>query len=267
MIPKKIHYCWFGGKPLPELAEKCIASWKKYCPDYEIIEWNETNYDVNKCAYMKEAYQAEKWGFVPDYARFDIIHSHGGVYLDTDVEIIRNIDEFLENKAFMGFERDEYVNPGSIIGGEKGNQELKRIMNWYETHHFLKESGEPDLTASPAIVTGILEEVGLRKEQSVQILNGTLTIYPKDFFAPMDYYTGDITLTENTASIHHYCASWLTTKKKRWLSLRRNLFQKMSPRAYEAIVHSHFYGLIGLLYTQGLAETLQYYQKRIQSRH
>ena len=153
MIPKIIHYCWFGGNPLPELAQKCIASWKKYCPDYEIIEWNEANYDVSKCAYMKEAYQAKKWGFVPDYARFDIIHNHGGIYLDTDVEIIRSLDGLLENRAFMGFESENYVNPGLIIGGEAGSGEMECIMRWYETHHFMKESGEIDLTASPAIVT------------------------------------------------------------------------------------------------------------------
>lgn len=263
MIPKIIHYCWFGGNPLPELAKKCIASWKKYCPDYEIIEWNETNYDVNKCAYMKEAYQAQKWGFVPDYARFDIIYSHGGIYLDVDVEIIRSIDDFLKNKAFMGFESESYVNPGLIIGGEKGNKEIERIMCWYENHHFLKESGEIDLTASPAIVSGILEEIGLRKEQSVQLLNGSLTIYPKDFFCPMDYDTGYLDITNNTASIHHFYGSWLTPRKKKWLQLKRDLFQKLSPGVYQAIVKSHLFGMAGKFYTEGIKKGFQYYSKRI----
>ena len=103
MIPKIIHYCWFGGAELPEKDRKCIESWKKFCPDYQIIEWNENNYDVTKNTYMYQAYQAKKWGFVPDYARLDIIYQHGGIYLDTDVELVKNLDSLLENDAFMGF--------------------------------------------------------------------------------------------------------------------------------------------------------------------
>lgn len=266
MIPKTIHYCWFGGNPLPELARKCIESWKKYCPDYEIIEWNETNYDVGKCAYMKEAYQAKKWGFVPDYARFDIIYSHGGIYLDTDVEIVRNLDELLENRAFMGFESADYVNPGLIIGGEAGNPEIAQIMRWYESHHFIMESGEIDLTASPAIVTAVLLERGLHKEQSVQLLNGALTIYPKDYFCPMDYYTGDITITDNTYTIHHYSASWLSNRQKKWLLLGRKLHKTLSPTAYQRVSRSHLYALIGVFYTRGMKAGFKLYIKKIRER-
>lgn len=266
MIPKTIHYCWFGGNPLPELAKKCIASWKKYCPDYEIIEWNETNYDIAKCAYMKEAYQSQKWGFVPDYARFDIIYHHGGIYLDIDVELLRNIDHLLVNTAFMGFESQNFVNPGLIIGGEQGNEALKKIMHWYETHHFIKESGEMDLTASPAIVSPILGEMGLRNEQSVQLLNGSLTIYPKDYFCPMDYYTGNLNITENTISIHHYYASWLTPNRKKWVQLRRRLYKTVSPDIYKKIVESHLFGMVGMFYIQGISEGFQYYLKKLKSR-
>lgn len=266
MIPKTIHYCWFGGNPLPELAKKCIESWKKYCPDYEIIEWNETNYDVNKCAYMKEAYQSKKWSFVSDYARFDIIYNHGGIYLDTDVEIIRSLDGFLENRVFMGFESENYVNPGLIIGGEKGSREIECIMHWYETHHFMKESGEIDLTAIPAIVTKILDGMGLRKEQSVQLLNGALTIYPKDYFCPMDYYTGDIVITENTHTIHHYCASWLNDRTKKWLLLGRRLYKSLSPAAYRMVSKSHLYALIGVFYTKGMKAGFKLYIKKIRER-
>lgn len=266
MIPKTIHYCWFGGNPLPELAKKCIESWKKYCPDYKIIEWNETNYDVSKCAYMKEAYQAKKWGFVPDYARFDIIYHHGGIYLDTDVEIIRSLDGFLGNRAFMGFESENYVNPGLIIGGEKGSREMECIMHWYETHHFIKESGEIDLTASPAIVTKILDGMGLCKEPSVQLLNGALTIYPKDYFCPMDYYTGDIVITENTHTIHHYCASWLNDRTKKWLLLGRRLYKSLSPAVYRRISKSHLYALIGVFYTKGMKAGFKLYIKKIRER-
>ena len=266
MIPRVIHYCWFGGNPLPELAKKCIESWKKYCPDYEIIEWNESNYDINKCAYMKEAYQSRKWAFVSDYARLDIIYHHGGIYLDTDVEIIRSIDGFLENRAFMGFESENYVAPGLIIGGEKGNEELESIMHWYETHHFLKESGEMDLTPTPAIVSGVLEEKGLRKEQSIQLLNGSLTIYPKDYFCPMDYYTGEIILTDNTASIHHYTATWLPPRRKKWNQLRRNLYKRLPAGVYKMITGSHLYVMIGVFYTKGMKSGFKLYSQKIRDR-
>lgn len=266
MIPKTIHYCWFGGNTMPELAKKCIASWKKYCPDYEIIEWNETNYDVNKCVYMKEAYQAQKWGFVPDYARFDIIYHHGGIYLDTDVELLQSIDDFLKNAAFMGFEDEDHVNPGLIIGGEKGNKAFESIMYWYETNHFINESGEMNLTASPVIVSSILEKMGLCKEQSMQLLNGILTIYPKDYFCPMDYYTGDMKITQNTVSIHHYYASWLTPNQKRWIQLRRGLYKKLRPRVYQKIVKSHLFGIVGIFYTRGILKGILYYLKKGQSR-
>lgn len=266
MIPKVIHYCWFGGNPLPELAKRCIASWKKYCPDYEIIEWNESNYDVNKCAYMKEAYQEKVWGFVPDYARFDIIYHHGGIYLDTDVEIIRNIDELLKNCAFMGFEDENYVNPGLIIGGEKGNPALKSIMHWYETHHFVEESGEKNLTASPALVSALLEKMGMRKEQTIQTLQDSLTIYPKDFFCPMNYDTGEVIITENTASIHHFAASWLQRKTRNWVQLGRNLSQRLSPRVYQRVTKSHLYALIGIFYTKGMKYGFKFYGRKIRDR-
>lgn len=266
MIPKVIHYCWFGGNPLPELEQKCIASWKKYCPDYEIIEWNETNYDVNKCAYMKEAYQAKKWSFVSDCARFDIIYHHGGIYLDTDVEIIRNIDEFLKNRAFMGFENEDYVNPGLIFGGKKENGEIECILRWYETHHFLKESGEIDLTTNPVIVTRILEERGLRKEQTIQVLNDSLTVYPKDYFCPMDYDTGEVTITDNTASIHRYAASWIEPKTRKWVQIGWKISQSVPPRIYRMVTKSHLYALIGIFYTKGMKYGIKFYAQKIRDR-
>ena len=148
MIPKKIHYCWFGGNPLPELAQKCIASWKKYCPDYEIIEWNETNYDITKNNYMNQAYENKRWGFVPDYARLDIIYTHGGIYLDTDVELIKPIDELLTLKAFAGVEQNsEYVALGLGFGAEKEHPTIKALRDYYDTLSFV-ENGELGLDES-----------------------------------------------------------------------------------------------------------------------
>ena len=129
MIPKIIHYCWFGGNEIPEHDKKCIESWKKYCPDYKIIRWDESNYDYKKNSYMREAYEAKKWGFVPDYARLDIVYEHGGIYLDTDVELVKNIDELLEHKAYMGFEvGGEFVSPGLGFGAEKNFPLFKKMM-------------------------------------------------------------------------------------------------------------------------------------------
>ena len=131
-IPKKLHYCWFGGNEMPKQYKEWIDSWKKYCPDYEIIEWNESNYDITKNKYMYQAYQQKKWGFVPDYARLDIIYNHGGIYLDTDVEVRRNLDDLLYQDGFVGFERDEFVNFGSGFGAIRGLPIIKELLDYYE---------------------------------------------------------------------------------------------------------------------------------------
>lgn len=213
MIPKVIHYCWFGNAPLPEKDRKCIESWKRFCPDYEIRFWNESNYDVSKNQYMKEAYESGKWGFVPDYARLDIIYQHGGIYLDTDVEIVKNFDDLLANKAFMSFEKEGAVAPGLGFGAEKGSRIIKYLMEWYEKHSFLDGKGKPVLTASPAINTEELQKIGLKKDGSYQILLDELTVYPAEFFCPMDYENREMNITENTYSIHHYASSWMPAEE------------------------------------------------------
>lgn len=221
MIPKKIHYCWIGGNPLPASAKKCIASWKKYCPDYEIIEWNETNYDFTKNQYMKEALEAKKWGFVPDYARLDIIYQYGGIYLDTDVEIIKSLDSLLENKGFAGFESEQYVNFGQGFGAEAGNSVIKKLMESYDNLRFVNEDGTLNMIASPAHNTEALIECGLKIENEKQIVEDCFTIYPIDYFCPKSYYDGIIRKTDNTYSIHHFDATWFpkdwqVEKKNRW---------------------------------------------------
>ncbi len=209
MIPKTIHYCWFGNAPIPKEGQRCIESWKKFCPDYEIKLWNESNYDVSKNKYMKEAYEAQKWGFVSDYARLDIIYQYGGLYLDTDVEVIKSFDNLLNNKAFMGFEKGGEVASGLGFGAEKGNKAIKYLMDWYETHNFLDENGKPVLIACPVLNTNELQKIGLKRDGSYQILLNELVIYPVDFFCPMDYENREMNITENTYSIHHYASSWM----------------------------------------------------------
>lgn len=221
MIPKKIHYCWIGGNPLPKSAKKCIASWKKYCPDYEIIEWNETNYDFTKNQYMKEALEAKKWGFVPDFARLDIIYQHGGIYLDTDVEIVKSFDPLLKNKGFAGFESEENVNFGQGFGAEPGNKVIKELMDSYEKLRFKNDDGSLNMIASPKLNTDTLVELGLKQDNTKQELIGCFSIYPIEYFCPKAYIDGVIRKTENTFSIHHFDASWFPeewqeVKKARW---------------------------------------------------
>ncbi len=140
MIPKVIHYCWFGGGEKSRLMKKCIKSWKKYCPDYEIIEWNEDNFDVNGIEFTKGAYNAKKWAFVTDYARLDIIYKHGGIYLDTDVELLKPLDELLKYKGFFGFEEMGMVNTGVGFGAEKGNLLVKQMRDDYNNDVYSKDS-------------------------------------------------------------------------------------------------------------------------------
>lgn len=230
MIPKVIHYCWFGGNALPEKDKKCIESWKKFCPDYKIIEWNESNYNLNRNKYMSDAYKEKKWGFVPDYARFDIIYNEGGFYLDTDVELVKSLDELRSNEAYMGFEGEIWINGGIGFGAEKNNQVIKGLRDMYDDKSFYKEDGEMNLTPSPYYITEFLVNKGLKRDDSMQMIDN-MKIYPSEYFAAKNYDTGVIHQTENTISIHQYNASWMTKRKKIALKIKRiigvNNFEKL----------------------------------------
>lgn len=215
MIPKIIHYCWFGKKPLPKFAKECIKSWKKYLPDYEIKEWNESNFDINICNYTKEAYEAKKFAFVSDYARFWILYHYGGIYLDTDVEIIRPMNHILEKGNFMACEiksdpNDEWpiVNSGLGIASQSFHPIYKEILEHYNNSKFIKENGEYDYTTVVKRVTDILKLHGLRKTDEIQVCEG-ITIYTPEYFCPKAFETREINITPNTVSIHHFDASWM----------------------------------------------------------
>lgn len=225
MIPKKIHYCWFGGKPLPQQAVQCIASWKKHCPDYEIIRWDENNYCIEKNPYMQQAYEAKKWGFVPDYARLDIIYQHGGIYLDTDVEILRPFDTLLQDSAFMGFEAWDKVNLGQGFGAEAGHPLIREMRDLYDGLLFRNEDGGLNTTASPYYQTLVLKQHGLALNNQRQTVRGA-HVYPTDFFCPKDLETGKIKITENTYSIHYFDASWMTPRQR----FHMHLAQKLGPQ-------------------------------------
>lgn len=228
MIPKTIHYCWFGGKPKPKSVKKCIKSWKKFCPDYKIIEWNESNYDITKNMYMQEAYIEKKWGFVPDYARLDIIYHHGGIYLDTDVQMIKSFDDLLSNESFFGFEDD--LNNFSIalglgFGSCKGNLLIKRLLDSYATLSFYNNDGSLNLIPAPIINLPIFEEYGFIPNNKYQNICGNV-VFPTDYFDPKSFVSGMVSITPNTYSIHQYDASWFdveTQNKKldRWKKVER----------------------------------------------
>lgn len=222
-IPKKIHYCWFGGNPIPERYKNWMSSWKKYCPDYEIIEWNETNYDITKNKYMKQAYEAKKWGFVPDYARLDIIYQHGGIYLDTDVELVANLDDLLYQEAFCGFESNEFIALGLGFGAKKGSPIIKEMMDDYDSRNFINDDGSLNLVASPRFQTNVLLRHGLQLNGEYQVCGG-MTVYPEKSFAGMSVKTLKIALSPYTKSIHHYDGSWQTDEMKMGKQRRTNLF-------------------------------------------
>ena len=212
-IPKTIHYCWFGRNPLPESAKKCIASWRMFLPDYEIKEWNEDNFDVNIIPYTAEAYQAKKYAFVSDYARFWILYRYGGLYFDTDVEVIKPMDDIVARGPFMGIEVPSsdgafpLVNPGLGLGGTPGLYLYKEFLDYYVPLHFLKEDGTVNEVTVVTHTTNILKNNGLRPTNEIQEVAG-VWIYPRDYFNPLDDLTGRLTTTHNTRSIHWYTRTW-----------------------------------------------------------
>ena len=199
---------------MPEKSKACIESWKKFCPDYEIIEWNESNYDFSECTYMAQAYEAELWGFVPDYARLDIICREGGIYLDTDVELLKSLDDLLSCKAFMGFENRKSVAPGLGFGAEPGNEILKQMRDLYHSFSFYNENGTPNIAPSPFYATKLLRSYGLQLNGKRQFVHG-IDIFPAEYFAPLCYTDNRLKITENTYGIHWYHASWHTPEQKK----------------------------------------------------
>jgi hypothetical protein len=231
MIPKVIHYCWFGRNPKPKLAEKCIKSWKKYCPDYEIVEWNEDNFDISQCGYCQEAYEEKKWAFVTDYARLKILYDHGGFYFDTDVELRRPLDPLLEEQCFMGIEnsiRCLKVNTGLGIGAEPGFPLIGELEESYKNAAFRLADGTLDTTTCTVRNTEILKAHGYVEENRMQTVAGA-TIYPTEYFSPMVMENEKMQLTNKTISIHHYSLSWTgperqALRKKNLRKYRRDEF-------------------------------------------
>lgn len=212
-IPKVIHYCWFGNNPKPKVVQECIESWKKYCPDYEIKEWNESNYDINKNAYTTAAYKSKKYAFLTDYVRLDILYNYGGIYMDTDVKLIKPIDDLVSQGSFMSFEKVGRVNTGVGFASEKGNKIVEENKEYYEQNDFIDKNNNfvPEICVK--ITTKILEKHGLDYTQNKLQHVESLTIYPSDYFSPKKMGTEKITITSNTYGIHLYASSWYKGSK------------------------------------------------------
>ncbi|WP_077623691.1 glycosyltransferase family 32 protein [Sediminibacillus massiliensis] len=212
-IPKRIHYCWFGGKEKPDIVKKCLNSWQEHLVEYEIIEWNEENFDINVNPYVKEAYENKKYAFVSDYVRVYALYHHGGIYLDTDVEVFKPFDDFLRHDSFWGFEQENYIAT-STIGAAKGNKLIKLFLDSYHNKKFVREDGRLDQLTNVAVVTSILENMGLKKDGNYQELKGLGVFYPQTYFSPYDYINCRRFVTDDTHAIHHFYKSWLPFKSQ-----------------------------------------------------
>ena len=222
-IPKKIHYCWFGGRPLPEDTLRYIESWRRHCPGYEIKEWNESNFNLDLFPYVREAYDAGKYAFVSDVARLYALVTEGGVYLDTDVEVLRPFDKFLGHAAFSGFEDDRHVTTG-ILGAEKGSQWARENLEAYANRHFIKPDGTSDSTTNVAVITDYMLRHGLRLDDTRQEFPGLITIYPREYFCPRDSYAYSRSkgiITDNTHAIHYFAGTWQIRNRPEYIRLRK----------------------------------------------
>ena len=239
-IPKVIHYCWFGHNPLPPMAIRCIDSWKKYLPDYEIKEWNESNFDISINPYVEEAYYKKKYAFVSDYARFWVLYNHGGIYFDVDVELLKPIDDIVAQGPFMGLEnfeppykyRDLVAAPAAGLGMATypGLDVIKDMLNYYNDKHFISSKGEIQYKTIVLIAADILRDRGHWIDpENITNCSG-IYLYPEEYFNPKRLATGQITITENTRSVHHYAGTWVNHKKRKGFAMRWERFTNLALR-------------------------------------
>lgn len=237
MIPPHIHYCWFGGRPLPRSARRCIESWRRHLPGFTITRWDESNYPIPSTPYTRQAAAMGKWAFVSDYARFDILHREGGIYFDTDVEVIAPLDDIIASGPFMGWEGSPAgygVNPGLGMGAPAAHPFYAEVLRHYAAIPFADPSGRQLPGTVVRHVTDLLMAHGLRADGTMQRVEG-ITIYPAPYFNPLDDATGRLTLTPDTRSIHRYDKTWcdghgpLRTGVARWLhrNFGTEIFMKM----------------------------------------
>ena len=228
MIPKKIHYCWFGRNPKPKLAQRCLASWRKFCPDYEIIEWNEDNFDINMNGYTRMCYEQKKYAFLSDYVRLLVVAQQGGVYFDTDVELLKPIDDLLRHDAFYCFETKDYVASGLGFGSAAGGETICAMLAEYDA----LLDGCSGVIGCPKLNTAALEKLGLKKDGTVQQVADAM-ILSSDYMNPFDPATGITKKTENTVSIHWYSAACLSPLRRLRTRIMRPLHRIFGVDAFK----------------------------------
>jgi len=238
-IPKIIHYCWFGNKPMSDKEKACVDSWHKFCPDYEILQWNDSNYDIHKLKYMEEAAKAGKWSFVTDYVRLDVLYQYGGFYFDTDVEMLKSMEPLRQYTAFIGFEQNDRVNDGQGIGAAPGCYMIKEMRDMYENLSFQNPDGSLNLIECPQYRTRYLVQKGLKKNGKRQKVE-EMEIFPADYFCPKSFHTGKIVITSNTYSIHFFNSSWHTEDEIRGILKVQKVKRILGRRFGGALLQCYF---------------------------
>lgn len=232
LIPKKIHYMWIGGKEIPKKLQKCIESWKRFCPDYEIIRWDESNYDMHKNIFLSQSYDNKRYGFVPDYARLELLYKYGGIYLDTDVELKKSLDDLLYQEAFCSVEKWQVINFGGCSGSVKGHKSLIPFLQNWSKRTIVRADGTLDNISSGLIDTSIAIKSGYKINGKTQTING-MNIYTYDYFHPYDYMSGGLDITDNTFSIHHFNGGWLDDEFKDDNIKGKNAYQMLMTSAID----------------------------------
>lgn len=207
-IPRTLHYCWFGRGPKPGLVRKCMRSWKRHAGEYRLVEWNEDNFDIRINAYVKQAYEAGKYAFVSDYARLYALYHHGGLYLDTDVELLKNPGDLHGHAVITGFEDDTFLQ-SAFMGATKHHPWIKGLLDYYEEREFIRPDGTWDMTTNTSIMTERCRAEGLRPDGTYQELAGGVVVYPSVYFSPYDYKNCGSCITQESYAVHHFAKSWL----------------------------------------------------------
>lgn len=236
-IPKILHYCWFGGKPKPPLAEKCLKSWKKFCPDYEIREWNEDNFDISTAPlYVRQAYEAGRWAFVTDYVRLKALVEEGGIYMDTDVEMVKPFTPYLHHQGFAGFESPARIQTG-LLACEKNFPLFREFLSYYDTAQYYNADGTENITTNVEVLTSLCEKYGFQPNDTYQVVQG-FAVYPREYFCPVDFDTEKLHRTRKTVVIHWFAASWHTQKELEAIQAER-LRQKREKQSQTRVRIGH----------------------------
>jgi hypothetical protein len=239
MIPRVIHYCWFGGNALPDEAVQCIKSWKQFCPTYEIKEWNENNFDIFSNTYTSEAYDAKKWAFVSDYVRLKVLNDYGGFYMDTDVEILKPLDILRQYDAFSGFESNDSI-PTGIIGACAHNEWISYLLEYYKDKHFLV-NGQFDLTTNVQTITRMTaEKYSVQLNNKMQYFGNNMILFPFDYLCAKNFKTGELIITKNTMTVHHFAGSWIPAKKREYSSLVKKYYSATDYIGWPTVIRLNY---------------------------